>query len=110
MHRQMCRDERYFPDPDVFRPERFFGKVEGMKDTLHGLNGFSSDDPSSLIFGFGRRYVLTVRKEIVQGNLNLMISSEFVPVATLPMIRSGLWCQVFLPPSTSCLLAIRLVI
>lgn len=56
--RQMMRDERYFPSPDEFKPERFLKMVEETDDRLKSLNGFYPNDPSSLVFGFGRRYTL----------------------------------------------------
>jgi cytochrome P450 len=40
----MLRDKRFWDDPEVFKPERFLQELkEGQVD------------PTSLIFGFGRR-------------------------------------------------------
>ncbi|KAH8114941.1 cytochrome P450 [Phellopilus nigrolimitatus] len=58
---QMMKDERYFPSPEMFSPERHLKKVEtqirngGADFSTRSLNGFEADDPSSLAFGFGRR-------------------------------------------------------
>ncbi|KAH8114932.1 cytochrome P450 [Phellopilus nigrolimitatus] len=58
---QMMKDERYFPNPEMFSPERHLKKVEaqilagGADFSTRSLNGFDADDPSSLAFGFGRR-------------------------------------------------------
>lgn len=52
----MMRDHRYFDDVDKFRPERFLAKVKGYKDSDEALNGSFPDDPSSVVFGFGRRW------------------------------------------------------
>ena len=59
----MMNDETYFPQPDVFRPERHASKAEMSLDGVASLDaeGFVEDnqtignDPSSLVFGFGRR-------------------------------------------------------
>ena len=53
--RWMMRDPKYFDRPEEFRPERFLEKVRSYDSSEQGLNGLYLDDPSSIIFGFGRR-------------------------------------------------------
>ena len=48
----MARDERFFPEPEVFRPERHETNYD-IKENV--TNEYGQDDPSAIIFGFGRR-------------------------------------------------------
>ena len=51
-------DERYFKEPDAFDPERFRKTVEGLQgNSIKALNGLEKDDPFSVVYGFGRRYM-----------------------------------------------------
>ncbi|KAH8114914.1 cytochrome P450 [Phellopilus nigrolimitatus] len=61
-YEQMMRDETFFPNPDVFSPERHAGKTSGNDDATHSnevqdmpATSVTEDDPSSIVFGFGRR-------------------------------------------------------
>ena len=45
------RDERYFHDPEEFKPTRY---LDADKD---GATGELLYDPGKLVFGFGRRFV-----------------------------------------------------
>jgi len=44
----MSRDEKRYPEPEVFKLERFL--------TANGKLNPDIDDPSDFIFGFGRRF------------------------------------------------------
>ena len=51
-------DPHYFPEPNTFNPERFREKVERLEgNALHSLNGLDKDDPSAIVYGFGRRQI-----------------------------------------------------
>lgn len=54
--RYMMRDDRFFSDPHKFKPDRFLTKAEGVSTS--SLQHFRPDDPSSVVFGFGRRYIV----------------------------------------------------
>lgn len=55
----MLRDPKFFDDAEAFKPERHLERVKGYESTDEALNGFFPDDPSSIVFGFGRRCVNT---------------------------------------------------
>ena len=57
----MAHDERHFPEPLSFKPERHLRKVQSQTKETNGLNSFDPADPSTLVFGFGRRLVLELR-------------------------------------------------
>lgn len=70
----MCRDERMYPDPDTFDPERF---MEMDAETKRKRN------PRNYVFGFGRRRC--PGSDLVDSSLWLLVSSI---LATLNISKS----------------------
>ena len=54
----MSRDEHLYPDPEVFRPERFLG---------HSYTKDRAFDLWNYIFGTGKRYQLIISREVAWG-------------------------------------------
>ena len=52
----MCHDANIFANPDVFNPDRFSDLASHKDD--HVLR--DGRDPKSIVFGFGRRYVVVL--------------------------------------------------
>lgn len=50
--RAMMRDEKLYPNPDIFNPERFLDEVD--------LQTEAKRDPRNYVFGFGRRSFLFI--------------------------------------------------
>ena len=48
----MLHDEKDYPDPESFKPERY------LKD---GLPDLTVRDPTTIVFGFGRRWGFLLR-------------------------------------------------
>ena len=59
----MLNDETQYPDPRNFYPERFMGST---KETTaqNGETGPNTVDPKDVIFGFGRRYEISLSRII----------------------------------------------
>ena len=75
------RDERYFPEPEEFKPERFAERPE---------NAASEEifNPFNSVFGFGRRYAFySTSTTSVFNSCSELI--EFAPVDFLLIQRSG---------------------
>jgi cytochrome P450 len=53
----MCRDEEFFESPHSFNPNRFISALttKGDKSVPEHNTKLRADDPSEIIFGFGRR-------------------------------------------------------
>jgi cytochrome P450 len=52
----MCRDEEFFESPHSFNPKRFMSALNaGDKPSSERNTKLHADDPSEIIFGFGRR-------------------------------------------------------
>lgn len=79
------RDEQYFPNPDMFSPERHFDRVKGSSDASTEFE--RNDDPSNLVFGFGRRYAC--RPLIYLYEADAQRPLESAPVGSLRKIQSG---------------------
>ena len=63
------RDERHFPEPDQFIPSRYL-------DDNCSINNNLTYDPSKLVFGFGRRFVLDLLVASTQLLLEHHIGAE----------------------------------
>ena len=72
-------DEQYFTDPETFNPDHFFvTENTHTNEHMHKLNSFRPDDPSTLVFGFGRRHALLLHNVIRSAFTNCQSSLESV--------------------------------
>lgn len=62
--RAMLHNPAVYPDPDRFWPERYEGLNESRLDAI---------DPRNIVFGFGRRYVLSVVRETTESLIECQI-------------------------------------
>lgn len=105
MMRQMMRDERYFHGPKDFLPDRFIPMVSAENfDAIQSMNVFNTHDPSSIVFGFGRRFV-TIMTKPTNYLLNQLI--EYAPVVSSSIRSCGLYFPAVWRYSTLYLLLIR---
>lgn len=105
--RQMTRDERFFPDPEVFRPERHEAKYNSKESVS---TGHGQDDPSAIIFGFGRRYVRDLSRDHQTAHrwlLFLYVSPEYAPVKHSQTLLSSKCSHACSPYSTFSLIQIQ---
>jgi len=76
----MSRDEQLYPEPEVFRPERFLGN----QDTK--VRAFN---PWNYIFGTGRRYQSVLPRGVAFGVL-----TPFRKCPGVHLIQSSLWLVI----------------
>ena len=82
------RDERFFPEPDQFKPERHLGRDHLRSDT----GGHSSSiwheeylDPLNYAFGFGRR--ICPGRHLASGSLFMVIASTLHTFNISPILN-----------------------
>lgn len=76
----MSRDEKLYPDPEVFRPERFLGDPHTQDRAFN---------PWNYIFGTGKRYQSASPPEVTRGVLTVPRKCPGVY-----FVQSSLWLVV----------------
>jgi len=77
----MSRDERLYPEPEVFRPERFLGRPNTEDRAFN---------PWNYIFGTGKRYQSIPPHGVACG----ILTSESRKCPGVHLIQSSLWLVV----------------
>lgn len=75
----MLRDKKDYPDPESFKPERYL---------KNGLPDLTIRDPTTIVFGFGRRWVFLLRS-LAQPTFAKKTSCSVCPAAHMGL--STVW-------------------
>lgn len=82
----MCHDDDVYQQPMEFNPDRHLHFMKNTPDDNKSSASARPDDPTNVVFGFGRRFVTIFPSHITE---IYMGSSESVRDCTTPMLLFG---------------------